>query len=71
MTPIFDPAYIEARDRLIPLAHNYAVALMMPAPKFDTQWDGGYSRLFADKMQRLSMERGLTCGMPNQQEVFG
>lgn len=67
----FDPEYVEQRDKLIPLADAYATALAMPCPRgVDTQWDGGYSKLFAQNMQQLAMERGLTCGMPHEREAL-
>ena len=67
---VYDPHYIEERDKLIPLAERYASALAMPCPSgMDTHWDGGFSKLFANKMQQLAMERGLTCGMPREQEL--
>lgn len=64
MKAIHDPAYIEARDKLIPKAEAYATALAIPCPHGkDTLWDGGFSRLFCDRMQKLAEDAGLTAGM--------
>lgn len=71
LTCTHDPEYIEARDRLIPVADSYAKELAIPRPYgHGNDWDGGYSKLFADKMQQLAMERGLTYGMPHQREAL-
>ena len=64
MKAIHDPAYIEARNRLIPKAEAYATALAIPYPhKVDTLWDGGFSKLFCSRMQKLAEDAGLTAGM--------
>lgn len=65
MKPVFDPAYIEARNKLIPKAEAYAKAVSLPCPHgHDSQWDGGFSRAFCDRMQRLAEDAGLTAAMP-------
>ena len=65
MKPIYDPAYIEARNKLIPKAEAYAKALATPCPHGRaSEWDGGFSRAFCDRMQRLAEDAGLTAGMP-------
>lgn len=65
MKPVFDPAYIEARNKLIPKAEAYANAVALPCPHgYDSHWDGGWSRAFCERMQRLAEDAGLTEGMP-------
>lgn len=73
MTPIFDREYVELRDKLIPLAEAWANAtagngsgLMYFALE---KWREDWSRAFANRMQSLAMQRGLTCGMPREQEL--
>ncbi len=67
---VYDPAYIEARDRLIPKAEAYAKAVAIPCHRgIDTQWDGGFSKAFCDRMQRLAEDAGLTASM--RERVLG
>lgn len=73
--PIFDLQYIEDRDKLIPLAASWANELVGDGKnlKFYSyeKWMADWTRTFSDKMQQLAMQRGLTCGMPREQEVLG
>lgn len=75
MTPIFDLEYVELRNKLIPLAESWANATVGDGKGLIyysyEKWMAEWSRTFADRMQSLAMERGLTCGMPREQEVLG
>lgn len=75
MTPIFDLEYVELRNKLIPLAEAWANATVGQGkdyigPSYEW-WMAEWTRTFADRMQSLAMERGLTCGMPREQEMLG
>lgn len=74
MTPIFDLEYVDLRNKLIPLAEAWANAttgngsgLMYYALE---KWREDWSRAFANRMQSLAMERGLTCGTPREREML-
>lgn len=73
MTPIFDLEYVELRNKLIPLAEGWANATAGDGKDLkyysNEKWMAEWSRTFSDRMQSLAMQRGLTCGMPREQEL--
>lgn len=75
MTPIFDLEYVDLRNKLIPLAEEWTNATVGDGKSHAylsyEEWMAVWTRTFSDRMQSLAMERGLTCGMPREQEVLG